>query len=104
MKSLDDCENIALGNDGVGRAVEGHFRATVFGDENLVVHRDAEGDGLAIFVAAAGTDGAHDGFLRLLLGGIRQEESAGGFAFSFDALHEHTLSDGFNHGLIDVFG
>ena len=74
--SVDDGEDVALAQNGVGGAVDGDFGAAVFGDEYLVVDGDAEGNGLAILVAAAGADGAHDGFLRLFLGGIRQEELA----------------------------
>ena len=95
MKSqilVDNGEDVALAEDGVGGAVVGDLRAAVFGNEDLIVHRHVEGDEVAVLIAAAGTDGANDGFLGFLLGGIRQEETTRCLGFGFYTLYEHSLS------------
>ena len=94
---VNDSENIALVEDGVGGTIDGDLSAAVFGDENLVVDGYAEGDFLAVLVSAAGAKGAHDGLLGFLLGAVRQEKSSCCLALCFHSLYEYTLSDGFDH-------
>ncbi len=99
MESVDDGEDVALAEDGVGGAVYGNLRAAVFGDENLVINGYVEGDFLAVFVATACAEGADDGFLGLLFGAIRQEETAGCLGFCFYSFYEYACSYGLNHNV-----
>jgi hypothetical protein len=53
--------------------------------------------------AAAGADGDYLAFLRLLLGGIGDDDASLGLLFGFDATHDHAVMQGtklrFGHGL-----
>lgn len=86
-------------------SVQLDFRTAVLGNENPVAGLDGEFDQGAFLVAASGTYGDHFSFLRFFLGGVRQEQTAGGFGFSFNALDQHTLSEGFDvsHSMLCLF-
>jgi hypothetical protein len=98
---LDDAEDIGFCDDEVFFAVDFDFGAAVFGDEDGVAGFDGEFDGLAVVVFAAGAEGDDLGFLWFFLGVVREVDTAGGFFFDFDALHEHALTEGldFGHGV-----
>ena len=61
------------------------------------------GNELAVLVAAAGADGDHFAFLRLLLGGVRDDDPAFGFLFGGDPAYDDAIVKGtklgFGHGL-----
>ena len=60
------------------------------------------GMSLPYIIATAGADRRHLALLGLLLGGIRNDNSAGGLRLGFDALDDHTVVEGaefgFRHG------
>ena len=75
---LDDREDVVLAQDDVLFAVELHFGARVLADEDLVARLDLERADLAVLVDLAVADGDDLGLERLLLGGVGDEEAAGG--------------------------
>src|SRR5262245_26742711 len=74
-RSTDDGENLVFADDDVVGAVDLHFAARVLAHEDLVALLDVERNALAVFEAAR-ADGDDFTLLRLLLGGVRDDDPA----------------------------
>ena len=94
MRLFDDGENLFFAEKEVDHFVELHFGAGVLADEDLVADLDVEGDLLAVLVEGAGAEGNDLGFLRFLLGGVRDDNAALDFFSLFDALEEDAVAEG----------
>src|SRR5688572_2849112 len=94
----DDAEDVGLGDEQMLFAVDLHFGAAVFGNENDIAHLYGKLDSLAVFVFSAGAEGHDLCLLGFFLRGIRQVNTAGGLVFAFNALHENALSERLDFG------
>src|SRR3954466_2207704 len=90
----NDTEDIVLAHDQVGLAVHLDFGAAVFGDKDFVTLLHGELDLLAVIVGLTGAESDNVAFLRLLLGGIGDDDAAFFGFFLFDRLHKHAISEG----------
>src|ERR1044071_5738858 len=72
----NDAEDVVLAHDQVGLAVHLDLGAAVFGDEDLVTLLHGELDLLAVVVHLAGAESDDAALLRLLLGGIWDNDAA----------------------------
>src|SRR6202008_2332229 len=75
-------------------AVDLHFRARPFAEQDAVADLHIERDAFAVLFAGAGAHGAHFTFLRLFLSRIRNDDAALGLLFFLDALHDHAVVQG----------
>jgi len=91
---FDDGEDFFFAEEEVDLVVQLHFRTGVLADENLVADFHGEGDLLTVLVDRASTERNDLGFLRLLLGGVRDDDAALDFFSFLDALHEHAICEG----------
>src|SRR5688572_27558138 len=88
---LDDPHDVGFLHDEELFAVELHLGAGPFAEQDAVALLDVERDDLAALVAGAGTDGDHLAFLRLLLGGVGNDDAALGPLFGLDTANDHTV-------------
>ena len=72
----DDGEDVLLGEDQQLLVVELELGAGVLGEEHLVADLDVQRDAVAVVVAAALAGGEDGAALRLLLGGVGQDDAA----------------------------
>src|SRR6185369_7644581 len=83
--------------------VELDLGAGPLAEQHAVAGFQVDRNELATLVAAAGADSNHFAFLRLLLGGIRDDDPAFGFLFGVDAANDDAIVKrsklGFGHGL-----
>src|SRR5438105_1593398 len=86
--------DIALLHDQVLDAVDLYFVARPLAEQHTVTGLDVDRNELAGLVAAAGTDRYDLALLRLFLGGIRDDDAAGGFRLGLDAANDHTVVKG----------
>src|SRR5688572_9182152 len=91
---FDDAHDVGLLHDQEFFAVDLHFRARPFAEQDAVADLHIEGDALAVFIAGAGADADHFAFLRLLLGRVRNDDAALGLLFFLHALYEHAVVQG----------
>jgi len=96
LDSVNDAEDVGLGEDEVLFAVDFDFGATVFRDEHFVVHLDGEFDEFAIVIATAGADGDHKSFLWFFFGAVWENDASCGDAVCFDAFYENALTEWFD--------
>ena len=96
LDSVNDAEDVGLGEDEVLFAVDFDFGATVFRDEHFVVHLDGEFNELAAVVATASAYGNHKSFLWFFLRAVWENDAASGDSVSFDAFHENALTEWFD--------
>ena len=89
---VNNSEDVALIQDGVGCAINYDFSTTVFGDEHLIIDSHVERNFFAVLIATTGADSAHDSFLGFFLSCIRQEEPTRSLALSFYSFDEYALS------------
>src|SRR5581483_6581404 len=89
--ALHDAHHVGFLHDEVFDAVELHFGAGPLAEQDPVACLDVERDELARLVAAAGADGDHFAFLRLLLGGVRNDDAAGGPLIGLDPANDHSV-------------
>jgi hypothetical protein len=75
-RSGDHAHDVGFLHDQEFLAVDLDFGAAPLAEQDLVALLDVERDQLAGFVAAAGADGDDFAFLRLLLGGVRDDDAA----------------------------
>src|SRR3954471_2135652 len=75
---LHDGEQVAGREDQVVLAAVAHLGAAVFRVDDHVADVDVEGDAVAVVVDAAGAHGDDRALLRLLLGGVRDDQTGGG--------------------------
>src|SRR4051794_35786931 len=71
----DDCEDVAGAQDQVVLAVVLDLGAAVLGVDDLVADGDVQRDAVAVVVDPARADGEDLALLRLLLGGVRDDQT-----------------------------
>ena len=97
MKSnlLDDCEDVALADDGAFLAGNLDLGAVVLAGQDLISDLDVHLNVLTIHIAA-GADCDDLGNLGLLLGGAGQDQAALGGFFFFDQLNDNAVCKRFD--------
>src|SRR6478609_12157237 len=89
---LDLGQHVAAGEDQEILAVDGDLGAAVLAVEHDVAFVDVEGEVLALVVApAAGADSEHGALLRLLLGGVGDDQARGGALLGLVGLHDDAV-------------
>src|SRR6478752_377019 len=89
---LDLGQHVAAGEDQEILAVDGDLGAAVLAVEHDVAFVDVEGEVLALVVApAAGADSEHCALLRLLLGGVGDDQARGGALLGLVGLHDDAV-------------
>src|SRR5271157_5406133 len=83
-RALDDAHDVAPLHDQELLAIELDFSARPFAEQNPVSGLEIKRNQLAALVATARSDGDHFAFLRLLLGGVGNNDPAFGFLFRVD--------------------
>src|SRR5687768_4333961 len=92
-RSADDPEDVAFLHDQQVLAVELDLGAGPFAEQDLVARLDVERGHRAVLGAGAGADRDDLAFLRLLLGGVRNDDSAGGGLFGLDSTDQHPIME-----------
>src|SRR5690606_39193428 len=87
----DDRQHVASGEHEVLLATELHLGAAVLGVEHLVTDGDVERNAVAVVVDAAGAHGDDLALLRLLLGGVRDDQTRRGDLLGFDLLDDDAI-------------
>src|SRR3954447_20558177 len=88
-------QNVGLTEDEQLLAVDLDLRAAVLGVQDLVTLRDVERDALlALVVPLAVAHGDDLALLGLLLGGVRQDDAAGGGLLLLDGLDDQSIAQG----------
>src|SRR5215467_3647673 len=85
--SGDHAHDVGLLHDQEFLAVELDFGARPFAEQHPVAGLNVDRNELAAFVAAAGAHGNDLAFLRLLLGGVGDDDAAGSLIVGLDAAH-----------------
>src|SRR5437667_3419160 len=88
---LDDAENVAFLHDQQVLSVDLHFGAGPLAEQHGVTHLEVDRNELAGLVARARADSDDFALLRLLLGGVGNDDAAGGLLFGIDAAHDDTV-------------
>src|SRR5690242_10949127 len=91
-RSAQDGEDVGLAEDEKRLAVYDDFGAAVFPKEDSVADLDVHRDALAV-VEAARADGEDLALLRLLLGGVRDEQSPTGQSCFFERPHQDAIGE-----------
>src|SRR5581483_8701130 len=91
LRFLDHAENVAFLHDQEVLAIELDLRARPLAEQDPVAGFDVERDELALLVAAAGAGGDNLAFLRLLLGGVGNDDAASRSFLGFDAAHDDAI-------------
>src|SRR6056297_2740430 len=90
----DDAHDVGLLHDQQVFAVDTDFGAGPLAEQNAVTRLDVERGNLAGLVTRTGTDGDDFTFLRLLLGGVGNDDTTLGLLFRFDAANHDTVVQG----------
>src|SRR3974390_524758 len=102
--SGDHAHDVGLLHDQELLAVELDLGARPLAEQHLVADLEVDRDELAILVAPARADRDHLALLRLFLGGVRNDDAAGGLLLGFDAAHDDAVVQGaefgFGHGFL----
>src|SRR5262249_50178760 len=88
---FDDAHDVALLHDQEFFAVDLDLGARPFAEQHPVPDLDVDGDQLAGLVAAAGANRDDLALGGLFLGGIGNDDAAGGFLFGIDALDDNAV-------------
>src|SRR5262249_45688420 len=92
---LDLGEDIALAQDEQLLTIDLDLRAAVLAVEDLVALGDVQRDALrSVLVVATLADGEDLALLRLLLGGVGEDDAAGSRLLLFDRPHDQTIAQG----------
>ena len=89
----EDAEDVLLFHDEVLLAVQLDLAAGILAEEDSVAFLHREGEVLAVVVDLAGADGDDLALLRLLLGGVRDDEVAVLLVLLLEALHENAVME-----------
>src|ERR1700732_5223752 len=87
--SGDHAHDVGLFHDQQFVAVELHLGAGPLAEQNLVAGLDVDRDELAVFVATTGADSDDFALHWLLLGGVGNDDPAGGLVLGFNTLGCH---------------
>src|SRR5579872_4611665 len=101
--SGNHAHDVGLLHDQEFLAVELDLGARPFPEQHTVAGLHVDFDQLAALVASAGTDGDDLAFLRLLLGGVGNDDAAVGRRVGNDAAQEHAVMQRAEFGLGHVF-
>src|SRR6266568_4853619 len=88
---LDDAHHVGFLHDDELFAIQLDFRARPFAEQDAIALLDVERVKRAVLAARAGTDGDDLAFHRLFLGGVGDDDAAGGLVGLLDAADEHTV-------------
>src|SRR5262245_34036898 len=91
IDSGDHAHDVGLLHDQEFVAVELHLGARPLAEQHAVAGLDVDRDQLAAFVAATGADGDHLALRRLFLGGVGNDDAAGGLLLGVDTLDDHAV-------------
>src|ERR1700712_2298239 len=89
--SADDAQNVAFLHDEEILAVDLHFRARPFAEQDLVAGLDVERRDRAVLAAGAGADRDDLALLGLFLGGVGDDDASGRLLLGLDAADEHAI-------------
>src|SRR3954447_12084459 len=84
-RGLDDAQQVGLLHDQIFFIVDPDLGARPFAEQHPIPRLDIEPLDLAALVSGTRTDGDDLTLLRLLLGGVWDDDAAGGLAFLLDA-------------------
>src|SRR5215510_8482596 len=101
---LDDAEDVLLAHDQVFLAADLDLGSGVGREQDAVALLDRELGALAVVQHAAVADGDDLAFLGLLLGGVGQEDAAGGLLFGLDALQQDAVAEGTDGQVLGLGG
>src|SRR5690349_14872331 len=90
-KSGDDPEDVAFLHDDEVLTVDLHLGAGPLAEQDLVAGLDVERRDLALVVLGAAADGDDFAFLRLFLGGVGNDDPAGGLLVGLDSADEDAV-------------
>src|SRR5271166_812800 len=90
-RALDHAHDVALFHDEELLAIELDLGSRPFAEQDAVPDFQIDWDQLAALIPPAGADGNHFAFLRLLLGGVGDDDPPLGFFFRIDALDNDTI-------------
>src|SRR5215208_6688668 len=88
---LDNAHDVGLLHDQEVLAVDAHLGARPFAEQNAIAGLDVQGDDLAALVASTRTGGDDFALLRLLLGGIRNDDAAFRLLLRFDTADDDAV-------------
>src|ERR1700704_1152750 len=89
--ALEHPHDVALLHDQVLDAIDLDLGAGPLAEQHAVAGAHVDRDELAALVTTAGADGHDLALRRLLLGGIRNDDAAGGALLGIDALDDDTI-------------
>src|SRR5262245_15041705 len=92
-RSLDDREDVVLADEEVLLAVDLDLAAGVAAEDDPLPGRDRRRGALAVVEELAVADRDDDPLLRLLLGGVGQDDSARRLLLGLDSAHEDVLAE-----------
>src|SRR5262249_55011875 len=92
--AFDDPHHVGFLHDQVVLTVDLDLGAGPLAEQDAVAGLDVEGDELAGFVAGAGANGHDLAFLRLLLGGVGDDDAAGGLVLGLDPANDNAVMQG----------
>ena len=106
----DNTQNVGFLHDQQVFAADLDFGSRPLAEQNLVASLDFQSDQLASFVTSACANSDDFAFLRLFLGGVRDDDAASGLGFRFNATNDDAvmkraeldISHGITLGVIDV--
>src|SRR5262245_41008275 len=90
-RSGDHAHDVGLLHDQELLAIELDLGARPFAEQHAVTRLDVDRNQLSGLVAAAGPNSNDLTFLRLLLGGVRDDDAALGLLFGIDTLHDRAV-------------
>src|SRR5215210_7808395 len=88
---LDHAHDVGLLHDQEILAIKAHLGARPLAKQHAVAGPQVEGGHLAVLVASTGPDGDHLALLRLLLGGVRDDDAAFGLLFRLNTADHNTI-------------
>src|SRR5579872_3547596 len=91
LRSGDHAHDVGLFHDDQLFAVELDLGARPLAEQDAVAFLDVHRHQLAVFAAGAGTARNDLAFHRLFLGGVRDNDAAGGLRLRIHALHQHAV-------------
>src|SRR5215475_2161118 len=101
--SADHAHDVGLLHDQELVTIDLDLGAGPLAEQHTVAGLEVDRNELAGLVAAAWTNGDDLAFLRLLLGGVGNDDAALGLLLGVDALHDHAVVQGTKLGLGHVF-
>src|SRR3954463_10978773 len=88
---FDDAHDVALFHDQILDPLDLDLRARPFAEQHAVANLEVDGDDFSSLIAAAWADGDHLSLRRLLLGGIRNDDSTFGLTVGVDARNHYPV-------------